>query len=152
MSNRITFENVRLAFEPELRFTQQGKAVCEVKFADQISRKNEQTGQWENKSDALWVTASAWEGDGEALAEAVHKGDKVTVTGTLVAREYDRKDGTKGTSLEVRYATVAKVPTAPKADRPAQGGFGGQQQADPWSTASTTAANGGGNAYDSAPF
>lgn len=150
MSNRITFENVRLAFEPELRFTQQGKAVCEVKFADQQRKKN-QAGEWENASDALWVTASVWEGDGEALAEAVHKGDKVTVTGTLVAREYERKDGGKGTSLEVRYATVAKVPTAPKSDRPQQGGFGGKQQADPWSTASTQG-NQQANGYTEAPF
>lgn len=144
MSNRITFENVRLSHEPEIRYTSAGKAVCEVKFADQQRKKN-QAGEWEDASDALWVTASVWDADGEALAEAVHKGDKVTVTGTLVARNYEGKNG-KGTSLEVRYATVAKVPTAPKADR---GSFGGQQQADPWATASTQ--GGGATSYDQSP-
>jgi single-strand DNA-binding protein len=152
MSNRITFENVRLAFDPEIRYTSAGKAVCEVKFADQQRKKN-QAGEWEDASDALWVTASVWDADGEALAEAVHKGDKVTVTGTLVARNYDRKDGGKGTSLEVRYATVAKVPTAPKADR---GSFGGQQQADPWTSGggakSSPEPAWGGQSNQPAPF
>lgn len=133
MSNRITFENVRLAFPPELRFTPNGRAVCEVKFADQQRRKNE-NDVWEDTSDALWVTAAVWGADGEALVEAVDKGDKVTVTGTLVARNYDRKDGGTGTSLEVRYATVAKVPAAPKAERTQQASWGNQQQADPWSS------------------
>lgn len=150
MTNRITFENVRLAFDPELRFTQQGKAVCEVKFADQQRKKN-QAGEWENASDALWVTASVWDADGEALAEAVHKGDKVTVTGTLVARNYEAKNGNKGTSIEVRYATVAKVPTAPKADRPQQSGGWGQQQSDPWATASTQGNQQAGG-FDEPPF
>lgn len=150
MSNRITFENVRLAFPPELRFTPAGKAVCEVKFADQQRKKNETTGQWEDQSAALWVTASVWGADGEALAEAVDKGDKVTVTGTLVAREYEKRDGSgKGQVLEVKFATVAKVPTAPKADR---GNFGGQQaQADPWATQSQQG-NQQGNGYSEPPF
>lgn len=139
MSNRITFENVRLAFPPELRFTPSGKAVCEVKFADQQRRKNE-NDVWEDTSDALWVTAAVWGADGEALAEAVDKGDKVTVTGTLVARNYDRKDGGTGTSLEVRYATVAKVPSAPKAERSQQQpAWGNQQHADPWAAKSESA-------------
>lgn len=151
MTNRITFENVRLAFDPELRFTSAGKAVCEVKFADQQRKKNPQTGEWENLSDALWVTASVWDADGEALAEAVHKGDKVTVTGTLVARNYDRKDGGQGTSLEVKFATVAKVPTAPKAARSQapEPAWGGQQQTDPWSQGGSVQ---GGSQSDGMPF
>lgn len=127
MTNRTTFENVRLAFEPELKFASSGKAFCRIRFADQKRRKND-AGQWEDASAPMWVSATVFGDTAEALAEHAHKNDRVTVTGQLIAREWE-KDGEKRSGLEVDFATVAVVPSAPKSDRSAQPSSG-----YPWAT------------------
>lgn len=44
------------------------------------------------------------------LAETdIRKGDIVEVTGTLVEREFDKKDGTKGRSLETKFVNSIVV-------------------------------------------
>ena len=64
----------------QLKFTPNGKAVCEVSVAENHNRKNEQTGQWETES-TTWRRVSFWENHAEAVAEQVQKGDRVIVTG-----------------------------------------------------------------------
>lgn len=39
----------------------------------------------------------------------VSKGDKIEVTGKFKTREYEKKDGTKGRSLEIRVETLKPV-------------------------------------------
>lgn len=92
----------------QLKFTPNGKAVCEVSVAENHNRKNEQTGQWETES-TTWRRVSFWENQAEAVAEQVQKGDRVIVSGDEKLREYERKDGSKGASLEVRGRHIGKV-------------------------------------------
>jgi single-strand DNA-binding protein len=67
---------------------------------------------------------------GQAVAESLTKGTRVVVTGRLKVRQYDTREGGKGTSVEcdvdevgpaLRYAT-AKVNRVARSD-----GFGGNQ-------------------------
>jgi len=130
MSNNITITG-RLAADPELRFAASGTAMTTVVVPDQKRAKNEQTGQWEDKSATTWFRATVFKEAAEALAESAKKGDTVTVTGRLITREWTNKDGEVKSSLEVDFATVAVVPSAPRAERssaPAQG--------DPWAAQS----------------
>src|SRR5699024_5573662 len=92
----------------QLKFTPNGKAVCEVSVAENHNRKNEQTGQWETES-TTWRRVSFWENQAEAVAEQVQKGDRVIVTGDEKLREYERQDGSKGASLEMRGRHIGKV-------------------------------------------
>src|SRR5690625_7156450 len=84
----------------QLKFTPNGKAVCEVSVAENHNRKNEQTGQWETES-TTWRRVSFWENQAEAVAEQEQKGDRVIVTGDEKLREYEREDGSKGASHEM---------------------------------------------------
>lgn len=134
MTNTITITG-RLAQDPELRFGQSGKAFCNISIPDQKRRKNDQ-GQWEDASATTWFRVTVFDEAAEALA-GHSKGDEVIVTGRLITREYQKQDGTTGSSLEVDYAKVAVVPGGrPNTQRQQgqTGGWGGAQQpaSDPW--------------------
>lgn len=82
---------------------------------------------WGDKEKTNWVNCSAWKK--EKVAPYLVKGAKVAVTGELTVREYQKKDGTPGYSLDVRVQDIslpgkndqaqstppqqAKVPQAP---------------------------------------
>ena len=124
----------------DLRFTPQGKAVFTVSVADTPRRKNEQSGEWEDAGETLWVRASLWEAKAEAAAEMIQKGMKVTVVGRLEQRYYE-KDGQQRSALEVKYPEVSVVPKSASANGGGQqqsGGFGGPAQSDPWASGGNT--------------
>lgn len=133
----------------ELKFTPQGKAVCEVSVAENHNRKNEQTGQWETES-TTWRRVSFWENQAEAVANEIQKGDRVIVTGDEKLREYERQDGSKGASLEMRGRHIGKVVMPLSNQQPQQAQQGGwnqqpqQSQADWGSVPSNNAWAGGG--------
>lgn len=113
----------------QMKFTPNGKAVCEVSVAENHNRKNDQTGQWETES-TTWRRVSFWENQAEAVADQVQKGDRVIVSGDEKLREYERKDGSKGASLEVRGRHIGKV-VMPLQSQQQSGGFQNQQQGQP---------------------
>ena len=140
----------------QLKFTPNGKAVCEVSVAENHNRKNEQTGQWETES-TTWRRVAFWENQAEAIANEIQKGDRVIVTGDEKLREYERNDGSKGASLEMRGRHIGKVVMPLSNQQPQQAQQGGwnqpqQSQAD-WGNAPAGAWGGGGQQQGSpAPF
>lgn len=140
MLPNITLEG-RLVADPELKFTASGKAVCNIRVACSESKKNDR-GEWED-GDRIFVGAAVWDAAGEAVAELVIKGDKVTVTGRLFQREYETSAGEKRQSLEVKFANVAKVIDAPRNPQQQQGRQGTPQAtsapaSDPWATSASS--------------
>jgi single-strand DNA-binding protein len=126
----------RLGNEPELKFTTGGKAVAEFSIACDENKKN--GDQWE-KVSTTWLRVAVWEKDAEAVAEHLKKGDLVTVIGQLTVREYEKKDGSKGTSVEVKNANVTKALPREKSGASSSGGGGWSQSAptpaaDPWAS------------------
>lgn len=142
MLPQITIDG-RLVADPELRFTGSGKAVCSLRVAASDSKKDD-AGNWET-TEQVFINVTLWEAEGEQAAAHYTKGDRVLVSGRLYQRDYEKSDGSKGSSLEVKFPTVAKIPSAPRADRQqatAQSGAWGQPAAtpsnDPWSAGGST--------------
>ncbi len=140
MSLPLITGTARLVDDPELRFTQNGKAVAKVRLAFSDRKKNEQTGQWED-GDKIFLEASVWNEEAEHIAESLKRGHEVLVSGKLRQREYEAKDGTKRTVFELVFPTIAptlKWATA-KVQKMSRSNGGGQQQSqgggdfnDPW--------------------
>lgn len=101
---RINGEVGKLWADPELRFTPGGKAVCSVPLVFNKRKKN-QAGEWED-AGSMFVRGTVWDQQGENCAESLAKGDEVIVTGELSVREYERKDGSKGTSIEANLYAI----------------------------------------------
>jgi single-strand DNA-binding protein len=148
-----------LTGDPELRFTPSGAAVTNFTVASTPRTFDRQSNEWKD-GDTLFLRCSIWREAAESVAESLTKGTRVIVTGRLVQRSYETREGEKRTVYELqvdevgpslRYAT-AKV-TRTQRSGGGGGGFGGgggggyngggssggsggggQQQDDPWAT------------------
>jgi single-strand DNA-binding protein len=118
-----------LTDDPELKFTPSGAPVANFTVASTPRTFDKQTNEWKD-GDALFLRCAAWRQLAENVAESLTKGQRVIVTGALRVRQFERQDGSKGTSVEMnvdevgpslRYAT-AKVT---KASRSGSAGGGG---------------------------
>lgn len=136
-----------LGSDSELTYTPNGKAKLEFSVGDTPRRMNKQTNQWEDAGETTWWRVTEWEQKAEALAEVLLKGTKVLILGTAGVRTYDKKDGTKGFSAEVKPKSIAIVPRAQ------QGASQGQpiQQQQPWGGQQAPAAQGWGNGAQTDP-
>lgn len=103
MTTNITIEG-NLTHDPELRFTPSGKAVADFTVAVNERRRDE-TGEWIDDG-ATFYRCTTWDKLAENVAETLQKGHSVIVTGGLRNREYEKKDGGKGYSLEIRVTNV----------------------------------------------
>ena len=79
----------RLVADPELRYTQTGKAVATYRLA--VDRQYKQEGQ----PGADFLNCIAWGKGGEFAGNYLHKGTKVAIEGRIQTRSYDDKDGRK---------------------------------------------------------
>ena len=55
-----------------------------------------------DRATTTWARCQMWGKRGESVAPYLKKGQLVGVSGEASLREYDKKDGSKGASLEVR--------------------------------------------------
>jgi len=119
----------------ELRFTPQGVAAASFTVAVN-ERKKTQDG-WADDG-ATFYRVTVWRDYAENVAEALgDKGGRVVVTGKVRTRDYERRDGGKGISLEVTADEVAiSIPRQRR--QPQQADSWPQQRqkpaADPWAT------------------
>ncbi|MGN2244896.1 single-stranded DNA-binding protein [Frateuria sp. GZRR33] len=117
--NTYTFTG-RLGADAETRYTGSGTAVWSARVAVGY-------GYGDNKG-TNWITAQVFGKRAESLAKLeLTKGTQVAVTGELRVREYDRKDGGKGTSVEVNASDVHLI--VGKGDKPESSAPRQQRQA-----------------------
>ena len=85
----------RLTKDPELRYTQTGKAVCNFTLA--VDRPFTTSGERE----ADFVPCVVWNKPAENVAKYLSKGRQCAVEGRLQTRSYDGNDGTRKYITEV---------------------------------------------------
>ena len=81
---------------PELSQTPTGVSVCRMSIAVGRRFSNAEGGR---ETDFFNVTA--WRGNAENCAKFLKKGNKVAVAGSIQVRNYERQDGSKGTSVDI---------------------------------------------------
>ena len=79
--------------DPEVRYTQSGKAVCTFSIAVD-------DGYGENKK-AYFFPVVVWNKAAEACGKSLYKGSKIAVTGKLTSRQYENSEGKKVTVFEI---------------------------------------------------
>lgn len=95
--NKITISG-NLTRDPELRYTQNGVAVCNFNVAVNRRNRGQQEGQ-QQETDFFRVTV--WRQMGEACGKFLAKGRKVLVIGPVSASTYQANDGSTRVQLEV---------------------------------------------------
>ncbi len=129
MLPRIDGEGTLVA-DPSLRFTSQGVAVCSGRLAFNSRKKEGDT--WVD-GDPTFLSFSVWRQMAENCAEVLVKGMKVTVTGTLKQRDYE-KDGVTHTTFEIDVENIGPSLRFDTFTKNGSGGKGGAADSRPWST------------------
>jgi single-strand DNA-binding protein len=93
----------RLTRDPELRYTQSGVPVVNMRIA---SNHYWRAGDGEWKKDTTFTDIVAWQGLAERSFERLKKGSPVFVVGRLNSSEWENAAGEKRSSLEVRADSV----------------------------------------------
>jgi single-strand DNA-binding protein len=92
-----------LVEDPELRFTNNGIAVANLRMA--VTQRIQQDGQWSD-GDTSFPRVNVWRGQAEHLADSLSKGDRVMVTGRLRQRSWETPEGEKRSVAEIEADEV----------------------------------------------
>ena len=85
-----TFHIGRLTKDPELRRTNNGKAVCSFSLAVRNDFKNA-----DGNYESIFLDFVAFDVKAETIAKYVHKGDRIAIVGKSAPRFYENKEGRK---------------------------------------------------------
>ncbi len=96
--NRVVLTG-NLTRDPELRSTSSGMSVCSLRIASNTRRKNQSTGEWEDKPNFFDVTV--WGAQGENCARFLAKGRPVALDGRLEWREWETPEGHKRQAVDI---------------------------------------------------
>lgn len=103
MINQVTLVG-RLARDPELRYTPEGKAVSNVTLAVSRNFRNND-GQY----DADFVYCTLWKKTAENTVQYCRKGSIIGITGRIQTRNYDNQEGKRVYVTEVVAESVRFV-------------------------------------------
>jgi single-strand DNA-binding protein len=108
-----------LGDDPELRHTQSGAAVCNMRVATNETWKD-RDGERHERTE--WHSIVVFGKQAENCAKYLEKGRKVYVEGRLQTREWEDRDGNKRYTTEIVAMTVQFMGS--------KGGGGGSRQRD----------------------
>ena len=99
----------RLARDPEVRYTQSGKAVASFSLA-----VNRRVGRGQDPQ-ADFIPIVAWEKTAEVVGQYLAKGSQVLVEGRMQIRSYEAQDGSKRYVTEVIIQDIEFMGNKPQA-------------------------------------
>ena len=108
-----------LGQDPEVRYLQNGNAVCSISVATSETWKDKESGEQREKTE--WHKCVAFRRLAEIMGEYLSKGSKVYLEGRLQTRKWQDQQGND------RYTTEIIVDSMQMLDS-RQGGSGGQRQ------------------------
>ena len=144
-----------LGADPEVRYTQGGEPVCELRIATSEQWTDKQ-GQKQERTE--WHSISVWGKTAELCAQYLAKGRSVYVEGSLRTREYTDKEGVNRKVWEVKAEKVTflggggerTVPDRGQAQTPKPGG--GWRGGQPSGNSGQSSGSGPGFDDDPIPF
>lgn len=89
--------------DPELRYTNSGKAVCNLRVASSERVRDEQTGQWKDGPTAFY-DLQTWGNLAENICNDLAKGDRVVAEGRWKSVTWEDKEG----QVQERIVLVAR--------------------------------------------
>ena len=101
MSAEITVTG-NLTRDPEPAKTKTGELIVRLGIAATRRQFDKKTNEWVDDGAPLYLNTSFFGDSYEYIMGLVGKGDQVTLSGTLVLREWESKNGA-GQSLEIRF-------------------------------------------------
>lgn len=123
-----------LGGDPELRYMQSGRAVCNFSVAVSERWRDRQTNEMQERT--TWYRVAVWGNQAEPCNTYLAKGSQVMVTGNVSARAYINNNGEAAASLDMNARDVRFLA---RTNRDGEGGGGN------WQGGSQGGRNQGGN-------
>ena len=101
--NRVVLTG-NLTRDPELRSTNNGFSICNLGIAVNTRRKNNATGEWEDRPNYFRVRVLGKQG--ENCAQYLSKGRPVAIDGRLEWRQWEDQNGQKREAVDVIAESV----------------------------------------------
>jgi single-strand DNA-binding protein len=111
-----------LGRDPEMSYTQSGKAV--TKFTIAVNRRTKDRDTGERREETQWFNIVAWEQLAETCNSYLHKGSKVYIEGRMTSRKYTDKDGVERTVWDVIAEGMEMLDPKASQDQRGAGGYG----------------------------
>jgi single-strand DNA-binding protein len=92
-----------LGRDPELRYTPQGIAVCNISLATN-EKKRDKSGEMQDVT--TWFRVTLWRNQAENAAKYLTKGSPVYIEGRLGVEEWTDRDGNNRYTLEVQASDM----------------------------------------------
>jgi len=96
-----------LGADPELRYTQSGTAVANIRLATNESFVDKATGERTERTD--WHRVVAWGKLAEIVGQYLTKGRQIYVEGQLQTRQWQDKEGNTRYTTEVRASDLVML-------------------------------------------
>ena len=87
-----------LGSDPEIKYSQSGTAIANLRIATAENRKNSD-GEWEERTE--WHRLVLFGRQAEISKDYLHKGSKIYIEGRLQTRSWEDQNGQKHYSTEV---------------------------------------------------
>lgn len=133
-----------LGQDPELRFTQGGQPILNMRLATTETFLNRDK---ERQERTEWHTIVMWGKRGESLSRFLSKGSKLCVEGRLQTRSWEGKDGSKRYTTEIVATNVILL-----GSRGGGGAAGGYDDGPPPPSDDYAPSGGGDLGDDDIPF
>ena len=104
VDNTVTIVG-NLTADPEIRVTDGGATLAEIRIA-QNKRKRNSDGSWE-EGDAMFFQGTVWNDMAENAAASLQKGMRVIVDGKLNYRSWETQDGQNRSVVDISIDEVA---------------------------------------------
>jgi single-strand DNA-binding protein len=134
-----------LGADPDLRYTQGGQAVLNIRLATTESYLDKNKVRQERTD---WHNVVVWGKRGEALAKFLTKGSTIFVEGGIRTSSYDDKEGNKRYKTEIHANNII---LAGGRGRGGEGGEGGGRSRSSGGGAPPAASGGGGGTPSEEP-
>ena len=108
-----------LGRDPEMRYSPSGNPMTSFSIA---SNRRYTTAAGEQREETEWFNCTAFGRLADVCNQYLTRGQQVYVEGRLRSRQYDRRDGTPGFSLDVN---VTEMQMLGRRDDQPDGGYGG---------------------------
>ena len=139
----------RLGQDPEVRYFQDGTAVCNFSLATSETWKDKATGKKKERTE--WHRIVTYRATAENCGKYLAKGRQCYVEGKLKTREWTDKDGIKRYTTEIEADMVQFLGSAGDGGQSSGGGGQSKPQYPPSNPSSNRPSNGGGDNYDGPP-
>jgi single-strand DNA-binding protein len=102
-----------LGKNPELKYTSNGVAVCNISLA---TNKEFTGSDGKKRTETEWHKLTLWRSSAEFAEKYLHKGDKVNVLGSIKTDSWVDDDGNRRYSTKVVVDKITPIMSIPKED------------------------------------